>query len=233
MRWVVLDTETTGLSADQGDRLVEVGCVEIVNRQLTGNDYHTYCCPERDMPEEAYQVHGLSEAFLSDKPLFKTIAADLMDYLQGATLIIHNAAFDLGFLDKEFELCGACVGYSKSADVIDSLSVAREKHPGQRNTLDALCKRYHIDLSERKLHGALLDARLLADVYLAMTGGQGALFASATQQVAAQTSVKQSKHAPLSDVGLVVTLSESERQAHSDYIHSLGEAAQKRWASGE
>lgn len=233
MRWVVLDTETTGLSAHQGDRLVEVGCVEIINRELTGNNYHSYCCPERDMPEEAYRVHGLSEAFLSDKPLFKTIASDLMNYLQGATLIIHNAAFDLGFLDNEFELCGICEAYSKTADVIDSLDVAREKHPGQRNTLDALCKRYHIDLSERQLHGALLDARLLADVYLAMTGGQGALFASGAQQMVAQTSIHHSKHTPLSDVGLVVALSESERQAHEDYIQSLGDAARDRWAGGE
>lgn len=219
MRLIILDTETTGFSADKGDRLVEVGCVEVINRKITGDVFHRYCNPERDMPQEAFNVHGLSESFLSDKPLFKNIAVELMAYLDGAKLVIHNADFDMGFLAWEYAHCGACKDFSALFEVIDTLTMAREKHPGQRNSLDALCKRYHVDSSERELHGALLDAELLARVYLAMTGGQGKLFAmdetSATVSRPSEQSVKQ---VVLGDPNVVIAPDQEDIQAHQDYI---------------
>ncbi|MGB0713956.1 MAG: DNA polymerase III subunit epsilon [Gammaproteobacteria bacterium] len=176
MRQIVLDTETTGLEPSQGHRIIEVGCVEVINRRLTGNNLHIYINPERDIDEGAKQVHGITEEFLADKPTFARIAPELITYLRGADLVIHNAPFDVGFLDHEFRLLDP--GHEATADmctVTDSLVMARRMHPGQRNSLDALCKRYDVDNSGRDLHGALLDAELLAGVYLAMTGGQTAL----------------------------------------------------------
>ena len=172
-RQIVLDTETTGLEPSQGHRIIEIGCVEVVNRKLTGRHFHQYIHPERDIDEGAQQVHGISLESLADKPVFAQIADDFLEFVQGAELVIHNAPFDIGFLDKELSLLDAAKGtMAKYCGVLDSLVMARQMHPGQRNSLDALCKRYFIDNSQRELHGALLDAELLAEVYLHMTGGQ-------------------------------------------------------------
>ncbi len=174
-RQIILDTETTGMDPVTGDRIVEIGCVEMIDRLLTGNHYHVYINPERDMPIEAFNVHGLSAEFLSDKPIFSEIAQGFLDYIDGSELIIHNASFDMKFLDYELELLGLPSLTSQCA-VIDSLKLARDMYPGQRNSLDALCKRLGIDNSKRTLHGALLDSEILAQVYLSMTGGQDSLF---------------------------------------------------------
>jgi DNA polymerase-3 subunit epsilon len=176
MRQVVLDTETTGLQPEQGHRIIELGCVELVNRRLTGRTFHQYLNPEREIDPGAIEVHGLSAEFLADKPLFADVAKDFVEFVEGAELIIHNAPFDVGFLDHELRRLRP--SWRQIADfcpVLDTLVLAREMHPGQRNSLDALCKRYEVDNSARELHGALLDARILADVYLAMTGGQADL----------------------------------------------------------
>jgi DNA polymerase III subunit epsilon len=175
MRQIVLDTETTGLNPRTGDRVIEVGCVELKNRMLTGNNFHRYINPERDSEEGALAVHGLTTEFLRDKPKFAEIAAELRDYIQGAEVIIHNAPFDLGFLNHEFKLLGLPSFTEHCSGVIDTLVNAKEMHPGKRNSLDALCDRYGVSNSHRKLHGALLDAELLADVYLSMTRGQNSL----------------------------------------------------------
>ncbi len=176
MRQIVLDTETTGLEVEQAHRLVELGCVEIVNRRITGRVFHRYLNPERDIDEGAQAVHGLSRAQLAGEPLFAAVHAEFLEFVQGAELIIHNAPFDLGFLNAELGRIGA--GHppiETVCRVLDTLPLARSMHPGQRNNLDALCKRYAIDNTQREYHGALLDARLLAEVYLAMTGGQAML----------------------------------------------------------
>lgn len=175
MRQIVLDTETTGLNARSGDRIIEIGCVEIVNRRLTGNNFHTYINPERDSEEGALAVHGLTTEFLSDKPKFAEIADTLRDYVKDAEIIIHNAPFDLAFLDAEFDRMGFPRFAAHVSMVTDTLVQAKEIHPGKRNSLDALCDRYGISNAHRTLHGALLDAELLAEVYLAMTRGQNSL----------------------------------------------------------
>jgi DNA polymerase-3 subunit epsilon len=175
MRQIVLDTETTGLSAAQGDRIIEIGCVELLNRKLTGNNLHFYINPERDSHEDALKVHGITTEFLRDKPKFAAIAEELVAYLQGAELIIHNAPFDLSFLNKEMALLGRPAITTVAESVIDTLVMAKELFPGKRNGLDALCSRLDVDNSNRTLHGALLDAELLADVYINMTRGQNAL----------------------------------------------------------
>lgn len=184
MRQVVLDTETTGLETKQGHRIIEIGCVEMFNRRLTGNNYHQYIQPEREIDEGALQVHGITQEFLADKPKFAEISDELLAYLGDAELIIHNAPFDIGFLnyelrmvrDKKFDLMNQC-------EVLDTLAMARQMHPGVRNSLDALCKRYEVDNTSRKLHGALLDSEILADVYLGMTGGQSNLSLDASDEV--------------------------------------------------
>ena len=175
MRQIVLDTETTGLSAENGDRIIEIGCVELLGRKLTGNNKHFYLNPERDSHEDALKVHGISNEFLRDKPKFAVIADELLAYLQGAEVIIHNAPFDIGFLNKELELLGRPPITQCIAKVTDSLMMAKELFPGKRNSLDALCDRLEVDNSGRTLHGALLDAELLADVYINLTRGQNAL----------------------------------------------------------
>ena len=173
MRQIVLDTETTGLEASQGHRIIEIGCVELENRRLTGNHYHQYINPQREIDQGAIEVHGITNEFLNDKPLFERVAADFVEFVRGAELIIHNAPFDLGFLDAELKRLSQQQGpMTDLCSVVDTLVMARAKHPGQRNNLDALCNRYDVDNSQRDLHGALLDAEILADVYLAMTGGQ-------------------------------------------------------------
>ncbi|HCS63340.1 MAG TPA: DNA polymerase III subunit epsilon [Cellvibrio sp.] len=176
MRQIVLDTETTGLETSQGHRIIEIGCVELFNRRLTGRHYHQYIKPEREIDAGAQAVHGISNAMLEDKPVFARIADEFLQFIGDAELIIHNAAFDIGFLNYEMNMLRPGFGsISDRCHVIDTLLMARAKHPGQKNNLDALCKRYGVDNSQRELHGALLDAEILADVYLLMTGGQTAL----------------------------------------------------------
>ncbi|MDP3857410.1 MAG: DNA polymerase III subunit epsilon [Stagnimonas sp.] len=175
MRQIILDTETTGLEVDQGHRIIEIGCLELINRRPTGKNLHKYLNPDREIDAGAVQVHGLTNSFLADKPLFHEIAEELRNYLTGAELVIHNAAFDVGFLNREFLRCGYDQPLAERCKITDTVAMARKLHPGQKVNLDALCKRYGVDNSGRDFHGALLDARLLADVYLAMTGGQSRL----------------------------------------------------------
>jgi DNA polymerase-3 subunit epsilon len=176
MRQIILDTETTGLEPSDGHRIIEIGCVELVNRRITGNTYHQYIQPDRVIDAGAREVHGITDQFLADKPRFADIAEEFLTFIRGAELIIHNAPFDVGFINHEFTLLGKSVApLSDHCTIVDTLAIARRLHPGQRNNLDALCKRYQIDNSQRELHGALLDAEILADVYLAMTGGQATL----------------------------------------------------------
>jgi DNA polymerase-3 subunit epsilon len=174
MRYVVLDTETTGMPVTDGHRIIEIGCVEMLGRKLTGRHFHVYLQPDREVDEGAIAVHGITNEFLQDKPRFREVADEFYEFIQGAELIIHNAAFDIGFINNEFALLAQSERSEVSdyCGVLDTLAMARERHPGQRNNLDALCKRYGVDNSGRDLHGALLDAEILADVYLAMTGGQ-------------------------------------------------------------
>ncbi len=178
-RLVVLDTETTGMNQDigphyQGHRIIEIGCVEVVNRRLTGRHYHVYIKPDRLVDEEAIQVHGITDEFLADKPDFREISQEFIEFIRGAELVIHNAPFDIGFMDHEFRLMGLDLATEQICTVTDTLVMARQKFPGKRNNLDVLCDRYGIDNSHRTLHGALLDAEILADVYLLMTGGRPA-----------------------------------------------------------
>ena len=175
MRQIVLDTETTGLEPSLGHRIIEIGCVEMINRRASGKTFHHYLNPQREVDPGAEEVHGLSNEFLEDKPLFADIVDEFLEFVHGAELIIHNAPFDIGFLNKELELAAHEKRIEDICNVLDTLVLARAMHPGQRNSLDALCKRYRIDNSDRELHGALLDARILLDVYLSMTGGQAAL----------------------------------------------------------
>ena len=176
MRYIVLDTETTGLEPKQGHRIIEIGCVEIVNRRITENTWHQYIQPDRESDEGAFEVHGISSDFLADKPRFADIVEDFMAYVNGAELVIHNAPFDIGFLDNELAMLDPVWGQvSDHCKITDSLIMARKMHPGQKNNLDALCKRYEVNNARRELHGALLDAELLAEVYLRMTGGQESL----------------------------------------------------------
>jgi DNA polymerase-3 subunit epsilon len=177
MRQIVLDTETTGLEPEQGHRIIEIGCIELINRKFTGKRYHQYINPEREVEEGALQVHGITNQFLKDKPVFATVVKEFMDFISGAELIIHNAPFDTAFINHELKLTKQNWNtIAHYCHVVDSLVIARQLHIGQRNSLDALCKRYSVDNSNRELHGALMDAHLLAQVYLAMTGGQGSLF---------------------------------------------------------
>ena len=175
MRQIVLDTETTGLEADQGHRIIEIGCLELKDRRQTGHNFWHYLNPDREIDAGAIAVHGITNEFLVDKPRFSMLARELWDYLAGAELLIHNAAFDIGFLDREFARCGFEASITTVCAVTDTVTMARRLHPGQKNNLDALCKRYFVDNSNRRFHGALLDAQLLAEVYLAMTGGQSKL----------------------------------------------------------
>lgn len=226
MRQIVLDTETTGLEPEQGHRIIEIGCVELVNRRPTGNTFHYYLNPEREIDPGAQEVHGISTEFLADKPRFAEIAGELKDYLGGAELLIHNAPFDVGFLDNEFSLAGGALAGTTVAGlcaVLDTLVLAREMHPGQRNSLDALCRRYQVDNSGRELHGALLDAQILAEVYLAMTGGQAALSLD-TEKRAGARRVKSR----LDRKGLVLKVIEpdaDELAAHEAALERLDQAA--------
>ena len=218
MRQIVLDTETTGLNPRTGDRIIEVGCVEIVNRKLTGNNFHRYINPERDSDEAALAVHGLTTEFLSDKPKFHEIAEELRAYIQGAEVIIHNAPFDLGFLNHEFARLGLPPFVEHCSNVIDTLVQAKELHPGKRNSLDALCDRYEISNAHRKLHGALLDSELLADVYLAMTRGQNSLTMDVEVEAAAGGGLLEA--VPLGEI-IVVAASADELAIHEEVLAGL------------
>ena len=218
MRQIVLDTETTGLNPRTGDRVIEVGCVEIVNRKLTGNNFHRYINPERDSDEAALAVHGLTTEFLSDKPKFHEIAHELREFVQGAEIIIHNAPFDLGFLNHEFTRIGLPPFVEHCNGVIDTLVHAKELHPGKRNSLDALCDRYEISNAHRKLHGALLDSELLADVYLAMTRGQNSLTMDVAVEAATIGDVLEA--VPLGEI-IVVTAAADELAAHDAVLAGL------------
>ncbi|HEX5737584.1 MAG TPA: DNA polymerase III subunit epsilon [Hydrogenophaga sp.] len=222
MRQIVLDTETTGLSADSGDRIIEIGCVELLNRKLTGNNLHFYVNPERDSHEDALKVHGISNEFLRDKPKFAAIADELLDYLRDAELIIHNAPFDMSFLNKELERMGRPPLNGLIAQVTDSLVMAKEMFPGKRNGLDALCDRLGVDNSGRTLHGALLDAELLADVYINMTRGQDALIIDLESSTSEAGEVIQ---IDLSGIELpVIFASQQEQQTHETVLVDIDKA---------
>lgn len=215
MRQIVLDTETTGLDPKHGHRVIEVGCVEIENRKLTGRHFHRYLNPQRDIDEAALEVHGLTRAFLSSKPLFKQIEEEFIEFVEGAELVIHNAPFDVGFLDNELKLCSSSrSGMASFCGVLDTLLLARKKHPGQRNSLDALCKRYDIDNTQRQLHGALLDAEILADVYLTMTSGQSSLLLKEDSDEVTETQHRIREFDPQRKKLAVLRASAEEEGAH-------------------
>jgi len=226
MRQIVLDTETTGLEPDLGHRIIEIGCVELVNRRPTGRNFHKYIDPERLIDEGAASVHGITREFLQGKPKFAEIVEELVLFIDGAELVIHNAAFDTAFLDAELaRIQGTSRTIAKLCRVLDTLALARSMHPGQRNNLDALCKRYSIDNSRRELHGALLDARILADVYLAMTGGQAALaLAESTASAAGAAQTIRALVRP--DIPLVViTANDDELAAHAAMLAVIAKAS--------
>ncbi len=225
-RQVVLDTETTGLTPEEGHRIIEIGCVELLERRLTGNRFHVYLNPERLIDDGAIEVHGISNEFLQDKPHFNDIADDFIAFIRGSELIIHNAPFDVGFINHELALLDEPMGKVEDySEILDTLVYARKKHPGQRNSLDALCKRYDIDNSHRELHGALLDAEILADVYLAMSGGQASLLDDNEYERSGATS-RQIKRISADRPALkIVRCSEEELQAHRQRLAAIEKAS--------
>ena len=230
MRQIVLDTETTGLETAAGHRIIEIGGVELDNRKFTGRQFHKYVNPDRDIDDGAFEVHGISNQFLSDKPAFADIADELCEFLDGAELIIHNAPFDVAFLDYEFSmLAGKTNRISRMCQITDSLALARHKHPGQKNSLDALCRRYLVDNSARTLHGALLDSEILADVYLLMTGGQTNLFGADSSDASSVDSGRQSEVVISSDRPALRVLSASaeELKAHETWLDFLDESSDR------
>ena len=228
MRQIALDTETTGISKDEGHRIIEIGCVEIENRRITGNEFHCYLNPEREIDEGATRVHGLTLEKLSNEPLFKEVVKDFLNFVSGAELIIHNAAFDIGFLNKEISL----LEWDESsiedhALVMDTLKMAREMHPGKKNSLDALCTRYEIDRSMRQVHGALIDADLLAKVYLAMTGGQDALD---LDQPVLSSQETQTKNKENKNISLKIQkASIDELSEHEDFLSMMKKNGECHW----
>ena len=227
MRQIVLDTETTGLEPKQGHRIIEIGCVELVDRKLTGNNYHQYLQPDRESDEAALEVHGITTEFLQDKPRFADAVGDFLDYIRGAELVIHNAPFDVGFLDHELGMVGEQYGSIDTyCNVIDTLVMARKMRPGQKNNLDALCKHYDVKNTHRELHGALLDSEILAEVYLRMTGGQVTLVLDSEQEDAKSgMAVEQRKLSSDRERLNVVRADGSELSAHQDIINNMGDAS--------
>jgi DNA polymerase III subunit epsilon len=226
MRQVVLDTETTGLEVEQQHRVIEIGCVELFNRRLTGRSFHRYLNPERDIDEGAVQVHGLTRERLAKEPTFSHVHLELLEFIRDAELIIHNAPFDVAFLNAEFARLDAAHRVADLCRVLDTLTLARQMHPGQRNSLDALCKRYSVDNSHRDHHGALLDARILAEVYLAMTGGQGSLTLSAESDTVRSGARRAEPLRSLTDIRIVVVnASEEEAAAHEHILALLDKAS--------
>ena len=228
MRQIALDTETTGISTDEGHRIIEIGCIEIENRRITGNEFHCYLNPEREIDEGATRVHGLTLEKLSNEPLFKEVAKEFLNFVSGAELIIHNAAFDVGFINKEISL----LEWDESsiedhALVMDTLKMAREMHPGKKNSLDALCTRYEIDRSMRQVHGALIDADLLAKVYLAMTGGQDALD---LDQPVLGSQETQAKNKENKNISLIVQKANiDELSEHEDFLSMMKKNGECHW----
>ncbi len=224
MRQIVLDTETTGLSAAGGDRIIEIGCVELLHRKLTGNNKHFYLNPERDSHEDALKVHGISNEFLRDKPKFSAVADELLEYLAGAEIIIHNAQFDVGFLNRELELLGREVLSQHVGSVTDTLAMAKEMFPGKRNSLDALCNRLGVDNSGRTLHGALLDAELLADVYINLTRGQDALLIDSGEPQGTQSAGAAALDLSAYDLPVILA-NEQESLAHEEVLGQLDKSS--------
>jgi len=221
MRQVVLDTETTGLNPQLGHRIIEIGCVELIDRKPTGNHYHVYINPERVVEEEAIGVHGITNEFLADKPLFNDIAKGFYEYIKGSELVIHNAAFDVGFINHEFKMLVDKIDPVETfCKVLDTLAMARKKHPGTKNNLDALCKRYGINNSHRELHGALLDAEILADVYLLLSGGQTALLLDKEGNGGVDAaSIRRISRDQLTLP--IIRASEAEQLAHQEYLDAV------------
>lgn len=224
MRQIFLDTETTGLNPESGDRIVEIGCIEMVNRRLTGETRHVYLNPERKGSEEATRIHGLTDEFLADKPKFAEVADDLLGFLAGAEVIIHNAAFDVGFLNAELKRLKRQPFHSVAAQVTDTLLMAREMFPGKANSLDALCRRLEVDNSQRTLHGALLDAGLLAEVYIRLTRGQDSLVIQADDPASGASQALQAADLSLYTL-LVLPASDDERAAHEAVLAELDKAS--------
>lgn len=229
-RSVVLDTETTGMPVTDGHRVIEIGCVELIGRRLSGRHFHVYLQPDRPSDEAAIGVHGITDAFLVGKPRFAEVADEFFEFIQGARLVIHNASFDVGFLNNEFALIGQQdrADLSQHCEILDTLMMARERHPGQRNSLDALCKRYGIDNSGRELHGALLDSELLADVFLAMTGGQTSLSLAGTEgeSEGAANQGSEIRRLPASrQAGRIIRATPEELEAHLARLEAVAKSA--------
>ncbi|WP_339937421.1 DNA polymerase III subunit epsilon [Undibacterium luofuense] len=220
IRQVVLDTETTGINPKDGNRIIEIGCVELIDRKLTGNNYHQYINPERDSEEGALQVHGLTTEFLSDKPKFAEISDEFIEYIRGAEVVIHNAPFDLGFLNAEFSRLNLGCFDDYVSGVTDTLVQAKELHPGKRNSLDALCDRYGISNAHRQLHGALLDSELLADVFLAMSRGQNSLMMDVDEAPESKLQVLEDNSAPLAEI-IFMPASQAELDEHESLLSGL------------
>jgi DNA polymerase-3 subunit epsilon len=221
MRQVVLDTETTGLETRDDHRIIEIGCLELEKRRPTGRTLHFYLNPEREIDQGALEVHGIDQDFLADKPVFPDVVDELMHFIAGAELVIHNAPFDTGFLDHELRRMGRSDSIKQHCTIFDTLQLAKRQHPGQKNTLDALCRRYGVDNSQRELHGALLDAQLLADVYLLMTGGQTRLFQGETGRQTTQGSREQKRPVAGRSPRVLAPLME-EMQLHQQYLEEMG-----------
>ena len=228
MRQVVLDTETMGLGPSQGHRVIEIGCVEIDNRKLTGKHFHCYLNPDREIDAGAMEVHGLTSHFLADKPRFHQVESEFLEFINGAELVIHNAPFDIGFLDNELrETKTDALKIASFCGILDSLLLAREKHPGQRNSLDALCKRYQVDNTQRQLHGALLDAEILADVYLVMTSGQSSLLLAEDESEGSTRRAKAKKSHTQRPRIAVVKAGSDELKAHRQRLNDLAQSSEQ------
>jgi len=226
MRQLILDTETTGISAESGHRVIEIGVVEIVDRRITGQDFQSYLNPERRIDPATIPIHGITDEFIADKPLFKDLAADFLDYVKGAEVIMHNAPFDTSFINNELALLGLDDRLENLCEITDTLIIARKKHPGQRNSLDALCSRYEVDTTKREVHGALIDAKLLANVYLLMTGGQVGFFNQ--DQTTDNGSSDDNHDYDFKNRKIIqIDLSENEVENHQSYLKKLSKISKK------
>ena len=226
MRQLILDTETTGLSAASGHRVIEIGVVEIVDRRLTGNDFQSYLNPERKIDPATIPIHGITDEFIADKPLFKDLVGDFLDYVNGAEVIMHNAPFDTSFINNELALLGLDDRLEGHCEITDTLVFARKKHPGQRNSLDALCSRYEVDTTNREVHGALIDAKLLANVYLLMTGGQVGFFNQ--DQTTTSGSSDDNQNFDFKNRKIIqIDLNEAEVKNHQSYLKKLSKTSKK------
>ena len=226
MRQLILDTETTGLSVESGHRVIEIGVVEIVDRRLTGNDFQSYLNPERRIDPATIQIHGITDEFIADKPLFKDLVGDFLDYVKGAEVIMHNAPFDTSFINNELALLGLDDRLEGHCEITDTLVFARKKHPGQRNSLDALCSRYEVDTTNREVHGALIDAKLLANVYLLMTGGQVGFFNQ--DQTTTSGSSDDNQNFDFKNRKIIqIDLNEAEVKNHQSYLKKLSKTSKK------